>query len=219
MADDQRRRDLEETDAYDVRMFPAPRPMPPPPVMPVMPPAAAPPPAAGAPAHSVPPTSPAIARRPAPPPAWPAGWRPPYDTSALAVLSATTLLIFGIVGAVVLGFLLAIWDAVARLSLGTLVQVQTVESTRIVLLTLLLVAIAQVVAAIGVFAHRGWARLLGIAISVPGTIVGTLLLIAATSRELLIETWLGGLLLGGYGFSFFGLIAGNSHFRRLTRRY
>jgi hypothetical protein len=237
MSDATGRRGDDETDVYDVAMFPQPRPAPPPAPLPPAPPSQPPqrpatttqqPPATGpyaAPAYAPPavaPVAPSMAvRRPAAPP-WPAGWDqrpPPYDTSALAVLAATTLLVVGIIGAIVFGFALAIWDAVARLSLGTLIQLQTVESTRIVLITLLIAAIVQTVAAIGVFAHRGWARLVSIAISVPGTVVGTLMLVAATSRGLMLESWLGGLLLAAFGFSFFGLIAGNSHFRRVASRY
>jgi hypothetical protein len=227
MDHEQRRRDLDETDQYDVGMFPAPRPQPIAPAAPapqrphpLQPPAASDRPHGGAQPSTwvVPAASPAVAHRP-PSATWPTRWEAPYDTSALAVLAATTLLVFGIIGAIGFGFALAVWDAVARLSLGTLIQLQTVESTRIVLMTLLVVAIVQVVAAIGVFAHRRWARLVSIAICVPWTMAATLLLVAATSRGLVLETWLGGVLLAAFGFSFFGLIAGNSHFRRLARRY
>ena len=223
MASEQPPRDLEDTDVYDVGKFPAPQPAPAPPRAPQSSPAApiAGPPAAG-PAPPAAPVAPVAGGemrwqqqqyRPMP------YGQAPYDTSGLAILSATLLLVFGIVGALLFGLLVAIWEGLARLSLGTIVRLETVESTRIVMIALLIVALAQVVAAIGVFAHRGWARLVGLAISVPGTVVGTLLLIAALARGLTLETWLAAVVLGAYGFSFFGLIAGNSHFRRLPRRW
>ncbi len=210
----EQRRDLEETDVYEVGTLPTLRPTPP---LPSAAPAASSQPPATPRAWTVPPASPTLDRRPQAA-AWRTSFQAPYDTSAMAVLAATTLLVFGIVGAIAFAFGLAIWDAVARLTLGTLIQLQTVESTRVVLIALLVLAVVQVVAAIGVFAHRRWARLISIGICVPWTMAATLLLAAATSRGLLLETWLGGVLLAAFGFSFFGLIAGNSHFRRVVRR-
>lgn len=143
----------------------------------------------------------------------------PHGSSGLAIFAALTLLILGIAGTIIFGVLLVLFDTVARLSFGVLVSLATVESTRIVLLTLLIAAVAHIVAAVGVFAHSSWARLVGLALSVPATIAGTLLLVGAASRGLRGEALIGGALVFAYALVFIGLIAGNSHFRRTTSRY
>jgi hypothetical protein len=217
MTSEPRRRDLDDTDVYEVTMLPQARPKPPSapatpaPVQRVTPGAAPTPPAYRMPAPMPYPSA-------TPAPVWPAGWQPPYDTSALAILSATLLLVIGLIGAIGLGLLLAVWDLVARLSLDTLVPIESVESARVVLVALLIAALAQVVAAIGVFAHRSWGRWLGLAISVPAIVAGTLAVIAALDASLRAQASAAGVFLALYALCFFGLVAGNSHFRRVARR-
>jgi len=81
---------------------------------------------------------------------------------------------------------------------------------------LLVLGALEIVSGIGVFAHKGWARALGILVSLLGVLVG----VAGVSFALALASGLSMPLIGaavillGYAFIFLALVAGGGHFRR-----
>ena len=154
-------------------------------------------------------------------PGWGGGYWPaqgqPYGSSAVAVIGATVLLVIGALMLVIAAFGLLV-------SLGGGPEVfeptdprispQAMAGFVVVFFGLgLIFALLHIVAAIGVYVHKPWARWLGIVISVIALLLGVLLLLVAASGPaaavLFVVLWL-----AAYGFSLVGLAAGGRHFAR-----
>jgi hypothetical protein len=174
-------------------------------------------------APQYPPTVPAVAPPAVMPPLYPA-YRPaaaPYGTSGRAVFAGLVLLIFGLIelvggaaGAVAASSLRAVWNQLLkgegiRVDGASLIGVLTLA-----FLILLLLGVLHIVAAGGVFGHKRWGRVLGVLLSVAGTVAGAWLLYRSLpindARELV------GLLLilVPYAISLLGLLFPRDHFRR-----
>ena len=74
----------------------------------------------------------------------------------------------------------------------------------------------EIVAAIGMFVHRGWGRALGLVIGVAGVVFGVLALLGSFTAS---EASGGGIgfslvLVAGYGLTVLALVTGGEHFRR-----
>jgi hypothetical protein len=81
---------------------------------------------------------------------------------------------------------------------------------------LMVVGVIQLLASVGVFAHKSWGRWLGVLLSLLGVIVG--IVAASTAFALASGVSVGALvavvILLGYAFALIALLAGGSHFKR-----
>lgn len=192
-------------------------------------------PAAPPPGPVAPPPGPGWAGQQQAPPAWqqqpqaqwpyvqPGQWSPGYDVrpgdSTVAVIGAVILLVMGsLVGLFGLLFLL-----VGTVSDEMFEQMQPEMGIPIEgLATLLFVvgvvmivfALAQLIAGIGVFLHKAWARWMGVVSATFGLLFGVLMLLGLFSGPVtavdlgIVAVWL-----IVYGFAIYGLAAGGAHFR------
>lgn len=145
---------------------------------------------------------------------------PQYGTSALAVIGAVALLIIG-------GLLTVISALVIAVGAGGTALLEEIDpsliglggaiATAIVVVfgILLVLGILHIVAAIGVFVHKSWARWTGVVLAVLGLMLGLLMLLGstnaptATSGDLIVViVWL-----VAYGAALIGLVAGGEHFQ------
>jgi len=196
-------------------------------VMPPLTPVAAPitpaTPAAPQYAPQYPPPTPTIVPPAVMPPLYPA-YRPapaPYGTSGRAVFAGLVLLIFGLIE-ITGGAVGAVAASALRAALNQLLKSEGIRPDGASLiplltaafLTILLLGVLHIVAAGGVFAHKRWARLLGILLSLIGTVAGAWLLYrvlpANEGRELVAPL----LVLIPYAISLLGLLFPRDHFRR-----
>ncbi len=192
---------------------------PPPPIGAAAPPAWPPPPAgspppAGASAQPAWPPPPASATAP-----WPPAAAAGPTTSVLVVVAGIFLLLAGI-----LTFLLG---TIFGLLGGLLAVVGTAEEGLGVFgplggmvagFSFLVVfwGLLEVVAAIGMFIHRGWGRALGLIVGVVGLLFAALAVLANVTTA---DAQAGGVgfslvLLAGYGLTVLALVTGAEHFRR-----
>jgi hypothetical protein len=81
---------------------------------------------------------------------------------------------------------------------------------------LMVVGLLQVISGIGVFAHKGWGRALGILFAVLGVLVGVFAVSTALALApgLSVPMLIAVVLLVGYAFILLALFAGGSHFKR-----
>jgi hypothetical protein len=174
-----------------------------------------------------------------PPAAWPppeAGWAPPASataswpqaaarprTSILVVLAGIFLLVVGLLTSGMGGILLlgsALFSAAEGTSeLETIVGGDLagafVGMFAVVGLVTLLWGLFEMVGALGMFAHRGWGRAIGIVAGVLGLLLwGLSLLSALGSGAEAGSLAFTGILLAGYGLTVVALITGGEHFRR-----
>ena len=169
-----------------------------------------------------PPVVPAIAPPAVMPPIYPA-YRPapaPYGTSGRVVFAGLVLLVFGLielvggaVGAVAASSLRAVWNQLLkgegiRVDGASLIGVLTLA-----FLILLLLGVLHVVAAGGVFGHKGWGRVLGVLLSLVGAVAGAWLLYRSLpineGREIVAPL----LVLVPYAIALLGLLFPRDHFR------
>jgi hypothetical protein len=146
-------------------------------------------------------------------------------SSVLAVLAGIPLLLFGLLitlgGAAVLFVRTLVDEAITSgISNGSISAVdgKTVrDAIAVVAVVILIFGVLQILAAIGIWAHKGWGRWLGLIFGVLGTLLG--LLAVATSRSGLSgSSNIGGALfvLVPYAFVLIAMIIGGAHFRRRT---
>lgn len=189
---------------------------------------------------------PAIGQAPSPPPAaWPGegsalgrGLRAPavssaaverraatYGTSVLAATAGIVLLLFGVILTIVGGAGVALpdlMDQVVRIARDADLDLRGRE-LRTLLTTGawvgLVLGVLHLSSAFGVFGHREWGRLVGLALALPGTLLGAY----GVAQSLTLSQ--AGIVVGaapvaaaviamGYGIVLFGLVAGGSQFRR-----
>lgn len=170
-----RRRDDEETDVYTVVTPP-----PPPPV--AVRPEIYPAPAL---APELPPAEFAVS-----PPAYPAYRRPAHSTVARVVFAGVVLLVFGATealagsaGAIMAGSLRRLIDQALR-GQGIRIESGAVLSVVIgIFVVLLVVGILHIVASLGVLSHRNWGRVLGLLLSLVGTLLGAYLVVRVLQGE------------------------------------
>lgn len=155
---------------------------------------------------------------------WPAGagfWPEP-GSSPIAVIAGTVLLIAGALMTLFGLILIAVGagggaylDAAAEeagmpgsgAALGTILVVMAV--------VVLALGVLQMIAAIGVFTHKEWARWLGIALATLGLLLGLLAVFGSVGQPtadvvswIILTVWV-----GGYVAAVAGLAAGGEHFR------
>lgn len=187
---------------------------PPPPVGAAAPPAWPPPPAGSPATQPAWPPPPATATAP-----WPPAATAGPTTSVLVVVAGIFLLLAGI-----LTFLLG---TIFGLLGGLLAVVGTAEEGlgifgplggMVAGLSFLVVfwGLLEVVAAIGMFIHRGWGRALGLIVGVVGALFAALAILANVTAG---DAETGGVgfslvLLAGYGLTVLALVTGAEHFRR-----
>lgn len=171
-------------------------------------------------------------------PTGPAGWSAQpeyaggYASSPLVTIAAIILLIFGLLttlmgalGVAVGGFFeTALREARDQGAIPGLEEfdLSAIGDVIVVIFVIvLIIGILHLAAAIGIFLHKQWARVLGIVLAVLGLLLGLLGLVGASNAaagmdgsELAFPIAMA----VGYGFSLFALIAGSNHFRRRYTR-
>ena len=147
-----------------------------------------------------------------------------YSTSALVAVAGLLLAVFGLVdmvgGVWLLGQGAEIRSFIQQTSInlfGTNIDRETMRSLVSPLPGVLLVFGAlEVLIGVGIFAHKGWARALGIILALLGLLVS----IAGVSFAMALAPGFSVPLIGaivvllGYAFIVLALIAGGGHFRR-----
>jgi hypothetical protein len=156
-----------------------------------------------------------------------AGWAPQqaqYGSSALVSLAGVVLILFGVGIAILGGLTLTLGPEIGRFIRDNDVAVFGRQIDRETLRTLLspmpgvliFVGLLQLVVGAVILAHRGWARWLGVLLSLLGLLIGvvavsgSVALVAGVSVQLMLSA----VLIVGYAFVLLALIAGGSHFRR-----
>lgn len=154
------------------------------------------------------------------------GWAaaaPTYGTNILVALAALLLIVFGIAVAVLGAWLLtqgpALEDLIHRMrSVDLIVFKPTRDQLEAAFSAspgaLMVLGLLQLLVGVFVFAHRGWARWLGVLLGVLGLLLSivaltsALALVPGTSVQLMIAI----ALLIGYAFVVLTLLAGGGHF-------
>jgi len=174
-------------------------------------------------APQYPPAAPVAAPPAVMPPLYPA-YRPalaPYGTSGRAVFAGLVLLIFGLfelvggaAGAVAASSLRAALNRLLKSDGITVDGASLIGVLTLAFLIVLLLGLLHIVAAGGVFGHRRWGRVLGVLLSLAGTVVGAWLLFRSLpigeGRELVAPL----LVLVPYAIGLLGLLFSRDHFRR-----
>ena len=171
--------------------------------------------------------------RGAPPPYPPPGWvpqtqayaSPHYSTSALVALAGLLLVVFGLVIAVAGGWGFTQGNELGRFVreyadriaiFGQRVDRETLRTFLSAMPTsLVITGIAQLLIGAGVIAHQGWARGLGVLLSLLGLLVGVFAVSAALALApgLSVPMLIAIVLLLGYAYVLLALLAGSGHFR------
>ncbi|MEX2547900.1 MAG: hypothetical protein WD830_08965 [Chloroflexota bacterium] len=147
-----------------------------------------------------------------------------YSTSALVAVAGLLLAVYGLIDIVSGVFLLGqgneIRSFIQRTTInlfGTIIDRETMRALASPLPGVLLVFGAlELILGAGIFAHKGWARALGILLSLVGLLLG----VAAVSFALALAPGFSPTLIGaivvmlGYAFILLALFAGGGHFRR-----
>jgi hypothetical protein len=178
----------------------------------------------GAPPPPQPPPPQQWSQQPAPPPpGWgappPSGWGVPpvaiYGSSIWAIIAGIALLIWGLLWTLV-GVVGLLFGNAANNIPGVPVGFDVGGFLAVIGIVFLVIGILHLIAAIFIWAHRDWARYLGLALAVLGTRFGLLSLPAALSPSSAQDGGIGGvlLLLVPYAVALIGLILGGDHFRR-----
>lgn len=139
---------------------------------------------------------------------------PRYGSSGLAISGAIALIVLGVLLAIIFVFALLVFDAIAAFDAALQLNRAEADALKVVIGGVLVVALVQVIAGIGVLAHREWARIMGIVTAVLGTLVGALAVIAVMAEPDPPALVFALALLSGYALALFGLIAGAAQFRR-----
>ena len=171
--------------------------------------------------------------RGAPPSYPPPGWAPQtqayagpqYSTSALVALAGLLLVVFGLVIAVAGGWGFTQGNELGRFVreyadriaiFGQRVDRDTLRTFLSAMPTsLVITGIAQLLIGAGVVAHKGWARGLGVLLSLLGLLVGVFAVSAALALApgLSVPMLIAIVLLLGYAYVLLALLAGSGHFR------
>ncbi len=163
----------------------------------------------------------------APPPGYgaaPQQWTGPlYSTSALVALAGLVLVVFGLFVAVA-----GAWSLTQGPEIGRFIRDNDIavfgrqldrETLRAALTpmpgVLMVVGVLQLLVGATIFAHKGWARALGVLLSVLGVLVGVFAVSTAVALApgLSVPMLVALVLLLGYAYALLALIAGGGHFR------
>lgn len=165
----------------------------------------------------------------APQPGWApqAGWAPQqaqFGSSALVSLAGVVLVLFGIAIAILGGLTLTQGPEIGRFIrendvavFGRQIDRQTLQAILSPMPGVLIVlGLLQLVVGAVILAHRGWARWLGVLLSLIGLIAGVVAVSGsmALAPGLSVALMISAVLLVAYAFVLLALIAGGSHFRR-----
>jgi len=157
-------------------------------------------------------------------PYYPAQQVPTYSTSAVVAFAGVLLAVFGIIdivgGIYLLGQGPQLRDFISRTTVNLFGTVIDRDMMRALLSpapgVLMVFGLMELLAGIGIFAHKGWARAIGII----AALVGLVVMIAGTSFAIALAPGFSVPLIGtiavliGYAFILVALFAGGSHFRR-----
>jgi hypothetical protein len=156
-----------------------------------------------------------------------AGWapqQPQYGSSALVSLAGVVLILFGIAVAILGGLTLTQGPEIGRFIRDNDVAVFGRQIDRETLRTILspmpgvliVIGLLQLVVGAVILSHRGWARWLGVLLSLLGLIIGIVALsgVMALAPGASVPLMISAVLLVGYAFVLLALIAGGSHFRK-----
>jgi len=185
-----------------------------------------------------PPAGPAWGQPQQPPPGQP-GWAQPqpqywvqpaatadygHGTSIWAVIAGIPLMIYGLIIVLIGAGLLIVRsfvdDVIRQGSLDASLAQSVRDAIAVVAVIILIIGILQVLAAIGIWAHKGWGRWLGIVWGVLGTLIGLAALGGSRTTTTIngdtTSSNLGGALfiLVPYGFVLIAMIIGGGHFHR-----
>lgn len=155
-----------------------------------------------------------------------------YGSSALVLMGAIVLLVFGLLITLV-GVVGLIAGVFAAAVIGDLLTDQLAAAFGLDTLTVavlvafgfvLLVGVTHLFSAVGIFMHRGWGRAVGVLLATFGTLAGGLG-VALVAQDVLPGQQLEralvvpGIIATGYGLTLFALLVGSNHFRpRRPRR-
>ena len=152
---------------------------------------------------------------------------PEFGTSALVAFAGMLLVIFGIGVALIGAWALTQGPEIGRFIRENDVAIFNRQIDRQTLSSflspmpgvLMVIGLLQVIAGAGVFAHKGWARAIGILISAVGLLVSIFAVSTALARApgLSLPMLISVVLLVGYAFVLLALFAGGVHFRRRYR--
>lgn len=133
----------------------------------------------------------------------------------MVLLAGMVLLVLGLLLALTSVVVLAdqaLFDSAVSQS-GLRADTGVRNAMRVVLAIFALMGVLQMIAAVGIFLRKSWARYVGIALAIMGTLLGVIVLVdTLESGGGAVAVWL--LIAAGYAFSLFALIAGASHFSR-----
>ncbi len=149
---------------------------------------------------------------------------PPYGSSALAAVGGLILVLFGLTVAALGAWSFTQGPEIARFILVNDIAVFGTQIGRETLRTVLsvtpaivvVVGILQLLSGAGIFAHKGWARALGLLLALFGLLVSLfgVSMALALARGTSIPVIIAIVLLVGYAFTVLALIAGGGHFKR-----
>jgi hypothetical protein len=151
--------------------------------------------------------------------------RAPHGTAGRVVFAGVVLFVFGLgealggaVAAVAATTLRKLFDQLLR-NAGLRIEAASVTSVLTgVFVTVLVLGIVHMMAAGGVFAHRGWGRWLGIVLGLIGTIVGVWLTYRVAAADGRFASYVAPLaILIPYGLTLLALLFPGDHFRRGAR--
>lgn len=148
-----------------------------------------------------------------------------YRTSALAATAGIVLLLVGLILTLVGGAGVAmddLLDEAVRIARDTDLDLKG-RALRSLLSAaswiVLVVGVLHLLSAVAVFAHRTWGRFIGLALALPGTLLGAYgvaqsLALSQAGAGVGAAPVAAAVIAVGYGLVLFGLVAGGSHFRR-----
>jgi hypothetical protein len=144
-------------------------------------------------------------------------------TSILAIIAGIPLLIYGLLvtmgGAALIVIKSFVDDVIRQASVDPSVAQSVRDAFVVVAAIVLIIGILHVLAAIGIWAHKGWGRALGIMWGVLGTLIGLASLGARSTTTINGTTTSGAFggalfILVPYGFVLIAMIIGGSQFHR-----
>jgi hypothetical protein len=150
-----------------------------------------------------------------------------YPTNPLVILAAMVLLVFGLVVTLIgiLGliggvFLIALLGDLLTTELAIAFDLDAFATLALVAFGVVLIGgVLHLLASIGIFMHRSWARALGMLLAALGTLLGGVG-IAFVMQDVFPGQDVGralsvpAIVAVGYGLTLFALIVGGNHFRR-----
>lgn len=151
-----------------------------------------------------------------------------YGTSALVVIGAIVLLIFGVLFLLFGAFAIAAGGLIeqALLEVGPVPELEGISARAIrdIVLVLgvivLVIGLLKMISGIGIFLHKQWARVIGILLAGLFTLLGVLSIVASLDARTAggSDLTFAVVITVAYAGALFALIAGGDHFRRRYQR-